>query len=54
MLGHIGLTLPTPEADDPAPPAWDALCRLEQMLRSRRDVIAARGRRSHAELLEAG
>jgi hypothetical protein len=52
MLGHLGRTLPAPDAEEPAPPAWDALCRLEQMLRTRRDVIAARGRRSHAELLE--
>lgn len=53
MLGHLGLTLPSPAESDPAPPAWGALCRLEQMLRSRRDANASRGRRSHAELLEA-
>jgi hypothetical protein len=53
MLGHLGLALPPPAEDEPAPPAWGALCRLEQMLRSRRDAIASRGRRSHTELLEA-
>lgn len=54
MLGHIGITRPAPDTDELAPPAWDALCRLERMLRTRRDAMAARGRRSHAELLEAG
>jgi hypothetical protein len=54
MLGHLGVTRPAPDAEDPAPPAWGALCRLEQMLRARRDVITARGRRSHADLLEIG
>lgn len=36
-----------------APPDWDALCRLEQMLRQRRVAIAALGPRSHAEQLDA-
>lgn len=36
-----------------APPDWDALCRLEQMLRQRRVAVAALGPRSHAEQLDA-
>lgn len=38
---------------DLAPALWRALCRLEEMLREHRGAIAARGRRSHAELLGA-
>jgi len=38
---------------EPEVATWDALCRLEQMLRTRRGELATRGRRSHAELLGA-
>ncbi len=49
------LALP-PAADglETAPAMWDVMCRLEKMLRERRDAIAARGLRSHVELLDVG
>ncbi|HSK00314.1 MAG TPA: hypothetical protein VK932_03695 [Kofleriaceae bacterium] len=54
MLEQLGRTRATPDAGrEGAPPDWDALCRLEQMLRQRRGATAALGLRSHAEQLDA-
>lgn len=54
VLEQLGRTRATPDAGrEGAPPDWDALCRLEQMLRQRRGATAALGLRSHAEQLDA-
>ncbi len=54
VLEQLGRTLAARDAGrDPAPAVWDALCRLEQMLRQRRGAIAALGLRSPAELRDA-
>jgi hypothetical protein len=53
VLEQLGRTRAARDAErEAAPPDWDALCRLEQMLRQRRGAIAALGLRSHAELLD--
>jgi hypothetical protein len=53
MLAQLGRTLATRSAiRGPELAVWDAMCRLEQMLRQRR-AIAVHGQRSHAELLSA-
>ena len=53
VLAHLGRVLVTRSAGrDPQLAVWDAMCRLEQMLRQRR-AIAVHGRRSHADLLNA-
>ena len=54
VLEHLGQTLATRGAENDSELAvWDAMCRLEKMLRERRVAVAADGRRSHAELLGA-
>jgi hypothetical protein len=54
VLEQLGRPRATRDAERAgAPPDWDALCRLEQMLRERRGAAAALGLRSHAEQLDA-
>jgi hypothetical protein len=55
VLEQLGRTRAARDAEpEGAPRDWDALCRLEQMLRQRRVAVAELGLRSHAEQLDAG